>query len=406
MKTLLLDDDPFILKLLSLQLRTVGLQTEMICHSSGQAALDLLERDREIGMVFCDLQMPGMDGVEFVRHLVRLSYAGSLVLVSGENPRTRQAVEQLARAHGLHVLGTLGKPVTTESLLQVLVAASPVAPASDSAAPAPLYAPAELQRAIRHGELRNYYQPKVELATGRVAGLEVLVRWQHPRDGLVMPSRFIPMSEEHGLVNSLGVEVIRGALRDLRQWLDAGHRFNLAVNAPLGSVSSLDYPEMLLEQAHIAGVPMHHLVLEITETQLMDDPQVQLDVLSRLRLKQVKLSIDDFGTGYSSLAQLRDLPFDELKIDRGFVHGASHNASLRAILEASLGLARDLGLRTVAEGVEDREDLDLLRALGCDMIQGYLVAKPMPADAVDGWLAEWESRRGSFAVPAPAAREH
>ncbi|MBD8880873.1 EAL domain-containing response regulator [Rhodanobacter sp. 7MK24] len=406
MKALLVDDDPFILKLLSLQLRTVGMHVEMICHSSGQAALDLLEHDRDIGIVFCDLQMPGMDGVEFVRHLVRLAYAGSLVLVSGENPRTRQAVEQLARAHGLHVLGTLGKPVTTESLLQVLATGNPASPSPDSATPAPRYTPAELQRAISQGELRNHYQPKVELATGKVVGLEVLARWQHPRDGLVMPCHFIPMSEKHGLVGPLSVEVTRKALHDLRHWLDAGHRFDLAINVPLGSVSSLDYPEILLEQAHVAGVPMHHLVLEITETQLMDDPQVQLDVLSRLRLKQVKLSIDDFGTGYSSLAQLRDLPFDELKIDRGFVHGASHNASLRAILEASLSLARDMGLRTVAEGVEDREDWDLLRAAGCDMVQGYLVAKPMRGDQVDGWLAEWETRRSTLIPPASEAREH
>lgn len=397
MKILLVDDDPFILKLLSVQLRTFGpAQTEVVGHTSGQAALDLLEHDKSIDIVFCDLQMPEMDGVEFVRHLVRLCYTGSLVLISGENSRTRQAVEQLARAHGLHVLGTLGKPVTTEALLQLLNMALPAAPPPRPAAQAPLYAPADLQLAIRHGELLNYYQPKVELATGRVVGLEVLVRWQHPRDGLVMPCHFVPMSEEHGLVGYLGVEVMREALRDLRRWLDAGHQLDLAVNVPLGSVSSLDYPDFLVEQAQAAGVPLRHLILEITESRLMDNPQVQLDVLTRLRLKQVRLSIDDFGTGYSCLAQLRDLPFDELKIDRGFVHRATRTPSLRAILDASLGLARELGLRTVAEGVEEREDWDLLRAAGCDMAQGYFIAKPMPVEQVDGWLAQWEAQRATL----------
>lgn len=402
MKILLIDDDPFVLNLLSAQLRTLGPthMVEVVCHTSGQAALSLLEHDKHIGIVFCDLQMPGMDGVEFVRHLVRLCYAGSLVLVSGENTRTRQAVEQLARAHGLRVLGTLGKPVTTESLLQLLDMAIPAVAPTRPVAQAPSYAPADLQLAIRRGELLNHYQPKVELATGRVAGFEVLVRWQHPRDGLVMPLHFVPMSEEHGLVGYLGAEVMREALRDLRRWLDAGHQFDLAVNVSLGSVFSLDYPDFLVEQAHAAGVPLHHLVLEITESRLMDNPQVQLDVLTRLRLKQVKLSIDDFGTGYSSLAQLRDLPFDELKIDRGFVHRAAHVPSLRAILEASLGLARELGLRTVAEGVEEREDWDLLQATGCDMVQGYFIAKPMRGDEVEGWLAEWESRRKTLIVDA------
>jgi EAL domain-containing protein (putative c-di-GMP-specific phosphodiesterase class I) len=338
--------------------------------------------------------------VEFVRHLVRLKYAGGLVLVSGESSRTRQAVEQLAHAHGLQIVGTLGKPVATESLRRVLNAAVTADRPPDPVRSTPSYAPDDLELAIRQGQLRNHYQPKVDLATGKVVGLEALVRWQHPLDGLVMPDHFVPMSEQHGLVGALGVEVVREALRDLRRWLDAGHELDLAVNVPLGDVSSLDYPDVLVEQARVAGVPLHHLVLEITESRLMDDPQVQLDVLTRLRLKQVKLSIDDFGTGYSSLAQLRDLPFDEMKIDRSFVHRASRTPSLRVMLESSIGMARELGLRTVAEGVEEREDWDLLRLAGCDMVQGYFVARPMPGHEVDGWLAAWGAHQATLLAGA------
>lgn len=401
MKILLVDDDPVTLKVLSIQLRNLGSgQVEVVCRTGGQAALDVLEQDQDIGLVFCDLQMPGMDGVEFVRHLVRLKYAGGLVLVSGEPSRTRQAVEQLAHAHGLQIVGTLGKPVASESLRRVLHAAVTVDRLPDPVPSAPSYAPDELVQAIREGQLRNHYQPKVDLATGKVMGLEALVRWQHPRDGLVMPDHFVPMSEQHGLVGALGVEVVREALRDLRRWLDAGHELDLAVNVPLGDVSSLDYPDVLVEQARVAGVPLHHLVLEITESRLMDNPQVQLDVLTRLRLKQVKLSIDDFGTGYSSLAQLRDLPFDEMKIDRSFVHRASRTPSLRVMLESSIGMARELGLRTVAEGVEEREDWDLLRSAGCDMVQGYFVARPMPGHEVDGWLAAWRAHQATLLAGA------
>jgi len=400
MKILLVDDDSFALNLLSIQIRALGTAHQVVCHTSGQAALSLLEHDKEVDVVFCDLQMPEMDGVEFVRHLVRVCYAGSLVLVSGENARTREAVEQLARGRGLRVLGTLGKPVTPDSLRRLLDAAIPPIASPGPAIQAPLYVASDLQLAIQRGELLNYYQPKVEPATGRVAGFEVLVRWQHPRDGLVMPNQFVPMSEECGLVGSLGAEVMRGALRDLGRWLGAGHQLDLAVNVSLGSVFSLDYPDFLVEQARAASVPLHHLILEITESRLMDNPQVQLDVLTRLRLKGVKLSIDDFGTGYSSLAQLRDLPFDELKIDRGFVHQATRTPALRAILDASLSLARELGLRTVAEGVEEREDWDLLRAAGCDMVQGYFIAKPMPGDEVEGWLADWENQRKDLIVDA------
>jgi EAL domain-containing protein (putative c-di-GMP-specific phosphodiesterase class I)/CheY-like chemotaxis protein len=401
MKILLVDDDPVTLKVLSIQLRNLGSgQVEVVCRTGGRAALDVLEQDQDIGLVFCDLQMPEMDGVEFVRHLVRLEYAGGLVLVSGESSRTRQAVEQLAHAHGLRIVGTLGKPVATESLRRVLNAAVTAGRPPDPVRSTPSYAPDDLELAIRQGQLRNHYQPKVDLATGKVVGLEALVRWQHPRDGLVMPDHFVPMSEQHGLVGALGVEVVREALRDLRRWLDAGHELDLAVNVPLGDVSSLDYPDGLVEQARVAGVPLHHLILEITESRLMDNPQVQLDVLTRLRLKQVKLSIDDFGTGYSSLAQLRDLPFDELKIDRSFVHHASRSPSLRVMLESSIGMARELGLRTVAEGVEEREDWDLLRLAGCDMVQGYFVARPMPGHEVDGWLAEWGAHQAALLASA------
>lgn len=401
MKILLVDDDPVTLKVLSIQLRNLGSgQVEVVCRTGGRAALDVLEQDQDIGLVFCDLQMPEMDGVEFVRHLVRLEYAGGLVLVSGESSRTRQAVEQLAHAHGLRIVGTLGKPVATESLRRVLNAAVTAGRPPDPVRSTPSYAPDDLELAIRQGQLRNHYQPKVDLATGKVVGLEALVRWQHPRDGLVMPDHFVPMSEQHGLVGALGVEVVREALRDLRRWLDAGHELDLAVNVPLGDVSSLDYPDVLVEQARVAGVPLHHLILEITESRLMDNPQVQLDVLTRLRLKQVKLSIDDFGTGYSSLAQLRDLPFDEMKIDRSFVHRASRTPSLRVMLESSIGMARELGLRTVAEGVEEREDWDLLRLAGCDMVQGYFVARPMPGHEVDGWLAEWGAHQAALLAGA------
>jgi EAL domain-containing protein (putative c-di-GMP-specific phosphodiesterase class I)/CheY-like chemotaxis protein len=401
MKILLVDDDPVTLKVLSIQLRNLGSgQVEVICRTGGRAALNVLEQDQDIGLVFCDLQMPEMDGVEFVRHLVRLRYVGGLVLVSGESSRTRQAVEQLAHAHGLQIVGTLGKPVAIESLRRVLNEAVTADRPPDPVPATPSYAPDDLELAICQGQLRNHYQPKVELATGKVVGLEALVRWQHPQDGLVMPDHFVPMSEEHGLVGALGVEVVREALRDLRRWLDAGHELDLAVNVPLGDVSSLDYPDVLVEQARVAGVPLRHLVLEITESRLMDNPQVQLDVLTRLRLKQVKLSIDDFGTGYSSLAQLRDLPFDELKIDRSFVHRASRTPSLRVMLESSIGMARELGLRTVAEGVEEREDWDLLRLAGCDMVQGYFVARPMPGHEVDGWLAEWGSHQATLLAGA------
>jgi EAL domain-containing protein (putative c-di-GMP-specific phosphodiesterase class I) len=181
-------------------------------------------------------------------------------------------------------------------------------------------------------------------------------------------------------------------LRQARLWQDAGLHLHVAVNVSMNNLGSLEFPDFVARAALNAGVQPASVVLEVTESRLMKNPLEALDILTRLRLKRIGLSIDDFGTGHSSLAQLRDIPFDELKIDRSFVHGAWRDSSLRAIFDASLGMAKQLGMKTVAEGVEDRDDWDFLRATGCDMAQGYFIARPMPADDLPAWIQAWEMR--------------
>jgi EAL domain-containing protein (putative c-di-GMP-specific phosphodiesterase class I)/ActR/RegA family two-component response regulator len=396
MNILILDDDPFALKLLSRQLQSLDLAAhgyrDVVPCDNGVDAVELLEAQPEsIHLVFCDLQMPGMDGVEFVRHLVRTRYRGGIVFVSGEDPRLLQAAEQLARAHVLHVVGTLEKPVSIETLQRLLK----IRPPSDAPAPRvelPAYEPAQLRIALQEGLLFNHYQPKVDLRTGAVVGVEALARWQHPVDGLVMPFRFIAMAEEAGLITDVGTAVLTAALRDLSIWQAEGIELDIAVNVSVASLMALEFPDHVAGLAADAGVPLQRLVLEITESRLSENPRAQLDILTRLRLKQVRLSIDDFGTGYAGLTQLRDLPFGELKIDRSFVHRASQERAASAIVEASLGLARQLRMSTVGEGVENREDWDHLRSVGCDLAQGYFIARPMPAGQLGSWIDEWRTR--------------
>lgn len=220
-------------------------------------------------------------------------------------------------------------------------------------------------------------------------GVETLVRWNHPRNGLVFPERFIAIAEQHGLINELTQTVLSAALRQLRAWRDRGLALQVAVNVSMENLRTLAFPDWVAEQLAAAGLPAGSLILEITESQLMVDKVASLDTLSRLRLKQVGLSIDDFGTGHSSLSLLRDIPFSELKVDRSFVHGASYDASLRAIVEASLAMARQMGLTTVAEGVEEKADWEFLRSAGCDQAQGFMIARPMPAVRLPGWLDHW-----------------
>lgn len=391
MKILLVDDEPFALKLLTRQLKNLGFGDVMACERATDALIAISRGADAFDLIFCDLQMPEMDGVEFVRQLARMKFSGNLVLISGEDERILQTAEKLTKAHRLNVLGALNKPVAPEQLQQVL-AYHPPRDTLPFRAARRTYGPDALRRAITEGQLVNFYQPKVDLASGALMGVETLVRWHHPTDGLVFPDEFIPMAEKHGLIDELTRVVLIDALRQTRSWREAGMELLVAVNVSMDSLSSLEFPDVVASLAAEAGVPPERLVLEVTESQLMKNPLASLDILTRLRLKRISLSIDDFGTGHSSLAQLRDIPFDELKVDRGFVHGVYHDSSLRAILEASIGMARQLGMKTVAEGVEDREDWEFLRAAGCDQAQGYFIAPPMQAETLGKWNSEWEIR--------------
>jgi len=389
MRILVIDDDPFARSMAVKQLAALAIH-DVELADSGQAALSRLERGEPgFDALIVDLNMPGMDGVQFLRHLARRRFRGGLLLVSGEDDRILRSVAKLAAAGRLRLLGTLHKPFARERLGQALGALPSFADTNVMQEAGRTYAAQELRDAIAAGQLVNHYQPQVRLGDGGVAGVEALVRWRHPSDGLVFPSAFVPLAEQSGLSDALAHAVLAAALRAARQWREDGLELRVSVNLAMDNLFALDLPETVLSAAVAAGVPVDCVVLEVTESQVTRDLNKLLEVATRLRMKRVGLAIDDFGTGFSSLAQLRDVPFDELKLDRGFVHGASADPALLAILKSTLDMARQLGLRTVAEGVEDRADWDCLRALACDLAQGYLIARPMPADDVPAWASEW-----------------
>jgi len=391
-KILVLDDEPFMLKLLGQMLASLGYTSVTICES-GRTALKLVDsQDSRPNLILLDINMPDMDGIEFVRHLVEHHYSGALILVSGENERVLQSVGKLVRAHKITELGHLSKPVTPERLVTLIEKWTPPSQGAIRAAKK-VYGANELRAAIANGELINYYQPKVAVATGEVIGMETLARWRHPKDGMIFPDQFIGIAEQYGLIDELTRVVLTGALAQARIWQDAGLTLRVAVNLSMDNLVSLNFLDYLAELTAKAGVAPQEMVLEVTESRLMHDQRVPLEILTRLHLKRFRLSIDDFGTGTASLTQLRDIPFDELKIDQSFVHGAWANDTQRAMFDASLGLAKQLGMEVVAEGVEDQADWDFLRQRGCDLAQGYFIAKAMPAEDIPAWLVDWETRR-------------
>lgn len=402
---LVLDDEPFILEVLRHMLDRLGFE-RVATADNGASALATLATAQPPNLILCDLNMPGMDGVEFIRRLEEHGYRGSLILVSGENPRLLHSVEKLVHAHHIDVLGHLTKPVSPDDLARLIGqwrAPAPPGQPLPAAARAPVTIEVEvdeLRAALATGALVNHYQPKVEVASGRLVGVEALVRWQHPRHGMLYPDSFIALAEAHGLIGQLTRSVVHGALAQARLWADAGLDLRIAVNISMHNLDCLDFLDFMTAEAARFRIAPRNVIIEVTESHLMGDVRAPLEILTRLRLRRFCLSIDDFGTGHSSLSRLRDIPFDELKIDRSFVHGAGTDRTLGAVFEASLAVASRLGLDVVAEGVEDEADWRFLMESGCTLAQGYYIGRPMAAAALPDWLARWQARQAWLPVPA------
>lgn len=276
----------------------------------------------------------------------------------------------------------------------------------DAAAQERLALETSLRQAIPNGELRLFYQPQVGAATGRVAGLEALVRWRHPTLDLVPPTRFIPLAEEIGLILPLGAWVLEEALRQAALWRRAGHVMRIAVNVSGRQFEQRDLPDMIVGALARAGFPADCLELELTESVLMASGEGMLNTLRALKAIGVRLAVDDFGTGYSSLAYLRHFPVDVLKVDRAFVRGLGTAEVDAAIVGAVIELAHALGLEVVAEGVETDVQRRILEDLDCDVLQGFLFSKPCPAAEAEAMLdARWQERGdGTGRLVLPGSR--
>jgi EAL domain-containing protein (putative c-di-GMP-specific phosphodiesterase class I)/FixJ family two-component response regulator len=343
--------------------------------------------------VVLDLMVPDVDGVELLRFLAEQTLKAKIIILSGMEPRVLEAAGRLAEARGLEVVSTLQKPVRAADLHAIFADAKAVARAMDDArAVTNWVTDEELARGLDQQEFFLEFQPKVILETMAVAGFEALVRWRHPERGIVPPMDFILAAEQSPLIDRLTLYVISAALGQLRTWREQGFETSVAVNVSGRNLHALDFAASIFDLCREFELPSQLLTLELTETALARDVVDAMDILTRIRLHGMRLSIDDFGVAYSSLVQLQSLPFSEIKIDRTFVSNYLTTPSATAIVNAIIDLAKNLSMRSVAEGVESEEMVSALRSRGCDLAQGYWIARPLVADAVPGWLEQWRNR--------------
>ena len=361
---------------------------------NGLEALALLDKlPSQPALLIVDLEMPAMDGPELLSALGARGMRAPIVLASSRERALMNSVQDMGTALGLRILGALQKPVTLASLGELLQNKLHTAVEKPGPAPRQAIDPELLRAALARGEINVHYHPQVEIDTGRIRGVEALARWHDPKAGWIPPDVFIPVAEQHGLIRELTLHVMDAAMRQTAIWTRHGLDLSIAINL---SPVLLERGELVqeisdLQQRH--GLRVDQIVLEVTESSLLRDLAIALGVLTRLRLRGFRLSLDDYGTGFSSMQQLTRIPFTELKIDRTFVHGAHERDSLQVILRSALEMASQLGIETVAEGVESLQDWRLLRQYGCKLAQGWLLAKAMPGGELESWLPTLQRRR-------------
>lgn len=332
-----------------------------------------------------DLDMPEMDGIEAMRQLAKMPNPPALIVISGHDSGVLHATENLCRAHNLNILAALCKPLPLDvfrELLEEYNQGRTGIKAVKHQMGRESFTTVELLKAIHKEQLVLHYQPQIDIATGKLTGVEALVRWQHPEDELIYPDRFLPFTEENGLMQALTHWVIEQAVQQEQRWHNAGFPLAISVNVSASDITSLTLPEQLAEMLENKQLDPTRLTLEITESTLMGKLDTSLDILTRLRLKGIGLSIDDFGTGYSSLQQLHRAPFTELKIDKSFVAKLPTEKEARAIVKTCILLGHEMDMKVIAEGVENQEQLDCLAELGCDRAQGYFLGRPVPAEQI------------------------
>lgn len=383
----IVDDEEGICKFVTFALDSLGLTAAT--YRTAAHAFAALERGHP-AIVFLDIALEGSDAIDVLRVLGEKRYSGVVQLMSGSNTDLLDDVRRVGARHGLVMSAPLQKPFRTEAIRQAVSSARFDRQPETTMAFSPTIE-LDLEELLAKQWLELWYQPKVDLRTGTLVGAEGLIRCRHPLHGVVGPDRYLPRASGSSLA-ALTEYVVLAALRDWNEMAQAGAHLRIAVNANLGSLVKLNLAALIRENR-----PKHEawpgLILEVPEGEVIGDVGLVHEIATQLRIYGIALAIDDFGEGYSSFARLRELPFGELKLDRGFVEGSAGDGPNSGICRAIIELAHHFGVQAVAEGLEEVADVQAVRGMGCDIGQGYHFARPVPKSKFLALLGESAATR-------------
>ena len=379
-QALLTDDDPVFRALTEDMLLDAGVGAVEMAEN-GLEALARLDAGLAPDLLVCDLNMPTHDGVSLIRSLADRQFPGKVLIISGEASAVIEAVANLARMQNLNIIGSIRKPLSMDALTDVLNRAVPVQKRYGGFAPAQ---PALLDAAIDRGALHPFFQAKVCMKTGRIAGAEALARIAVTQNEFANPVPYIELAESTNKIDELTLSLSRVVAHHVKRYVVHGNPMPVSINISPLSLARRDFPDQIAAALETNGLSPAQVTLEVTETRLMEYGPDALETMTRMRIKGFGLSVDDFGTGYSNIDRLRMFPFTELKIDQTFTRNVFTDSFARAAVETSVRLAKELGLKIVAEGIETPEMWHYLAGLGIDEGQGYLMAYPLaPPDFVE-----------------------
>jgi EAL domain-containing protein (putative c-di-GMP-specific phosphodiesterase class I) len=385
-RLLVADANPASNELIAAVGRRLGFTVVQAATAAG--VLEEFERFAPTVLVL-DPQGLGTTEIDLLSALGRQRGRAALILANQGDEAMLASAEELGLAYGLHVSVALKKPLSDAALEAAL---------APQIVDVYRFSEMDLRRAIDRHQLVVHYQPKLRATADgwTLAGIEALLRWDHPDYGLVYPQEFIAQAERFGLIGALTDCVLQAGIDQIGEWNRAGVRLELCVNLSPKLVTDADFPERMHDFLAARGVAPEQLTLEITESAAIDDPRCTADILVRLRQKRIGLSLDDFGVGYSSLTQLYKLPFSEVKIDRTIGSELPQTSATRTIVHAMIELAHNLGLKVCCEGVENAAALEFLHQAGCDSAQGYHLARPMSAQGLAEWFSANAAARGGL----------